>query len=299
MNCQCVMKPIDSPNPRSEPVSLGDWLDTAHFQFKQHPEEPLSSLYALVAYVLDQPTHFGISHSEYQLSKEERQQLENYLSRLLAGTPLPYLTGKQEFFNLDFTITPDVLIPRPETELLVSLAIDCQKAHPGRRKSLDIGTGSGCIAVSICANIADGHFIAIDRSIKALQVAESNVSKYHLSDRIHLVQMDLLNGISGRFDCLFANLPYIPTDRLSELSVSKQEPRLALDGGENGLVLVEKLLRQSVGLVSPGGAIFLEIDYSQASDVLALGTAFFPNSFVKIEDDLAGLPRVAVIELKN
>lgn len=292
------MKLKDSPNPRSEPISLSDWLNTAHFQFKQHPEEPLSSLFALVAYVLGQPAHFGISHPEYQLSKEERRHLDNHITRLLAGTPLPYLTGKQEFFNLEFIITPNVLIPRPETELLVSLAIDWLKAHPAKRKILDIGTGSGCIAVSVSANVGDVEFVGIDQSYKALQVASKNVRKYQLSERIHLVQMDLLRGISNCFDCLCANLPYIPSNRLSELSVSMQEPLLALDGGENGLDLIEKLLRQSVGLVSPGGAIFLEIDYSQARDVSALSAEYFPDSFVKIEEDLAGLPRVAVIELK-
>lgn len=298
MNWQCVMNPIGLPIPKFKRISLGNWLNAAHLQFKQLPEEPLSSLYALVAYVLDQPAHFGISHPEYQLSKEEQQHLDYLLHQLEAGTPLPYLTGKQEFFNLNFTITPDVLIPRPETELLVSLAIDWLKTHSGKRKSLDVGTGSGCIAVSICANVKDAEFVGIDQSYNALQVANKNVREYQLSERIHLTQMDLLSGISSRFDCLCANLPYIPTVRLSELCVSRQEPLLALDGGENGLELIEKLLRQSVGLVSPGGAIFLEIDYSQAADITALGAAYFPDSFVKIENDLAGLPRVAVIELK-
>jgi release factor glutamine methyltransferase len=297
MNWQCVMKPKDLPNPRSEPYSLGDWLNTARFQLKQHPEEPFSSLYALVAYVLDQPSHFGISHPEYLLSMEDRQHLDHLLTGLLAGMPLPYLTGKQEFFNLDFTITPDVLIPRPETELLVSLAIDWLKAHPGKRRSLDVGTGSGCIAVSVCANVQDAQFVGIDKSYKALQIAIKNIRKFQLSERIHLVQMDLLRGISGRVDCLCANLPYIPTERLSELNVSRQEPLPALDGGENGLELIEELLRQSFGIISPSGVIFLEIDYSQAAEITAFSSTRFPNSFVKIEHDLAGLPRVAVIEL--
>jgi len=297
MNWQCVMKPKDLPNPRSEPYSLGDWLNTARFQLKQHAEEPVSSLYALVAYVLDQPSHFGISHPEYQLTREKRQHLDHLLMHLEAGTPLPYLTGKQEFFNLDFTITPDVLIPRPETELLVSLAIDWLKAHLAKRRSLDVGTGSGCIAVSVCANVADVEFVGIDRSFRALQVSSKNIRKHNVSERIHLVQMDLLRGISGHFDCLCANLPYIPSDRLSELTVSRQEPLPALDGGENGLEFIEELLQQSVGIISPGGVFFLEIDYSQAAKVTALSSSRFPNSFVKIEHDLAGLPRVAVIEL--
>jgi release factor glutamine methyltransferase len=291
------MKPKDLPNPRSEPNSLGDWLNSARFQLKENPEEPVSSLYALVAYVLVQPSHFGISHPEYRLTGEERQHLDHLFTFLLAGTPLPYLTGKQEFFNLDFTITPDVLIPRPETELLAHLAIDWLKAHPGKRKSLDVGIGSGCIAVSVCANVQDAQFVGIDKSYKALQIAIKNVRKFQLSERIHLVQMDLLRGISGRVDCLCANLPYIPTERLSELNVSRQEPLLALDGGKKGLDLIEELLRQSVGIISPGGVIFLEIDYSQAADVITLSDIHFPNSFVKIEKDLAGLPRVAVIEL--
>jgi release factor glutamine methyltransferase len=292
------MKPKDLPNPKSEILSLGDWLNTARFQLKQHPEEPVSSLYALISHVIRVPAHFGISHPEYHLSTQDRQHLDDLFNRLMLGTPLPYLTGNQEFFNLDFTVTPDVLIPRPETELLVSLAIDWLKAHPGKRRSLDVGTGSGCIAVSICVNVPDVHFLAADSSFNALQVANENIKNHRLSGQIHLAQMNLLSGISGQFDCLCANLPYIPTGRLRELNVSRHEPRLALDGGENGLKLIEELIKQSVGLVSPGCAIFLEIDYSQSADIIKFIPEYFPDSFVKIEKDLAGLPRVAVIELK-
>lgn len=298
MNWQCVMNLIDSLNLKPERISLGDWLSNARIQIKRLPDEPLTSVYALIAYVLDQPVHYGISHPEYLLTIMELERLDHLLTRLLAGTPLPYLTGKQEFYNLDFTITPDVLIPRPETELLVSLAIDWLKARPGKRKSLDVGIGSGCIAVSVCVNVRDAQFIGIDRSLSALQVAGKNISKYQLNEQVHLVQLDLLSGIFGQFDCLCANLPYIPTDRLSELGVSWQEPLLALDGGKKGLEMIEKLLHQSIGMISHGGIIFLEIDTSQPDAVTALSRSYFPDSFVKIEKDLAGLPRVAVIQLK-
>lgn len=298
MNWPCVMKPRDLPNPRSESLSLGDWLNTARDQLKQHPEEPASSLYALISHVLKVPSHFGISHPEFRLSDQDRRHLDHLFESLLTGTPLSYLTGKQEFFNLEFTITPDVLIPRPETELLVSLALDWLKAHPQKRRALDVGTGSGCIAVSIGANLPDIHFLAVDSSFNALQMANKNVKKHNLSGRIDLAQMNLTKSISGRFDCLCANLPYIPTSRLTELPVSRYEPLLALDGGENGLELIERLLSQAVESVSSGGAIFLENDYTQSADIIKLGSDYFPDSFVKIEKDLAGLPRVAVIELK-
>jgi len=292
------MKRKDLPSLRLDPLSLGDWLNAARNQLKQHPEETVSSLFALISHVIKVPTHFGISHPEIQLSDQDRHQLDHLFERLLSGTPLPYLTGKQEFFNLVFVVTPDVLIPRPETELLVNLALDWLKAHPGKRQALDVGTGSGCIAVSVCANLPDVRFVAVDCSFNALQIANENIKNHQLTGQIPLVQMNLLSGISGRFDCLCANLPYVPTDRLAELDVSRHEPLLALDGGANGLDLIKKLLNQSVDLVSPGGVIFIEMDFSQTSEIVEIAAAYFPNSFVRIEKDLAGLPRVAVIELE-
>ncbi len=294
------MNPKDLPNPRPEPRSLGGWLSSARSTLKKKlPAEPLSSLYALTAYVLKRPPHFGISHPEYLLTETDRDRLDSLLAQLTNGTPLPYITGKQEFFGLEFEITPDVLIPRPETELLVSQAVDWLKSHPNRRRCLDVGTGSGCIAVSVCANVPDARFVITDKSFPALQTAKKNIEKHEMGSRISLAQMDLLQGLSAQFDCLCANLPYIPSGRLPELAVSRQEPLTALDGGEKGLDLIERLIHQSTRLVKSGGLILLEIDCSQPEAVIELAGIYFPDAEVRIENDLAGLPRTVIIQLRE
>ena len=290
------MKPKDSLNLKSKADTIGSWLNSARAKLKTKPDEPASSLHALISYVLDKPSYIGISHPEYPLTEQHRNQLDTLLVRLLDGVPLPYLTGRQEFFGIEFHVTPDVLIPRPETESLVQLAIDWLQAHPGPKSALDIGTGSGCIPVSICKNVPDVKFIALDKSFNALQVAKTNIHKHHLLYRVDLAQMDLTAAISKRFNCICANLPYIPEDRLPELAVSRYEPHLALNGGKEGLELIKKLIRSLDDLILPGGVILLEIDYSQSEVVSSLVIQTISESLITIIKDLAGLPRIVKIE---
>jgi len=304
------MKPKDSLNLKCDPMSsegpdqapekhrqtLGEWISLARKKLKKIPDEPISSIHALIAFVLDRSVHFGLSHPEFLLSDEEKQCLNDLLFLLLAGNPLAYLIGKQEFYGMDFKVTPDVLIPRPETESLVQLAIDWLQAHPGPKSALDIGTGSGCIPVSICKNVPDVKFIALDKSFNALQVAKTNIHKHHLLYRVDLAQMDLTAAISKRFNCICANLPYIPEDRLPELAVSRYEPHLALNGGKEGLELIKRLIRCLDDLILPGGVILLEIDYSQSEVVSSLAIQTISESLITILKDLAGLPRIVKIE---
>jgi len=290
------MNPKDSLNLKSKSDTIGSWLNFARSKLKMLAGEPASSLHALIAFVLDKPAHFGFSHPEYNLTKQQRNQLDILLAKLMDGVPLPYLTSRQEFFGLEFLVTPNVLIPRPETELLVELAIQWFQAHPEHHSALDIGTGSGCISISICANVPSVNFLALDRSFNALQVAWSNIQKHHLQGRVDLAQMDLTTAISKRFDCICANLPYIPSERLAGLDVSRYEPNLALDGGEDGLEVIHNLLRSLDEFILPGGVILLEIDCSQPEAVSHSATQNIPRSLITIENDLAGLPRVVRIE---
>lgn len=296
------MKLNGSPNRNPEHLknTLGVWLKSAQIRLNFFlPEEPISSLYRLVGFILDKPSHFCFSHPEQSLEHDQISLLEALFTRLLDGTPLPYLIGAQEFFGREFFITPKVLIPRPETELLVSLAIDWLLRHPGKRVGLDVGSGSGCIAISICIHTPQAVFIATDKSYEALSVAFKNVQKYELQKRIDLIQMDLTAGLARKFDLVCANLPYIPKERLPKLKVQKHEPVMALDGGRDGLELIKNLLKHVGNIISPKGVIFLEIDYLQSSAIKQLVQNYLPSSSIRIENDLAGKPRVAVINIKG
>jgi len=197
---------------------------------------------------------------------------------------------------LDFIVTPDVLIPRPETELLVEKAIEWLQSSQKGYQVADVGTGSGCIAVALAKNIPNCKIIATDNSSRALTVAQKNVSKHGMSDQISLVQTYLMDGLTQMFDLICANLPYIPTSRLDQLSVSKVEPLSALDGGKDGFDLIRMLLLQAKTKLSDSGCILVEIDFSQADQAISFTSEIFSNKSVTIISDLAKLPRLLMIK---
>ena len=238
-----------------------------------------------------------MSHPEIILTPEEESKLNSLLNRLLSGEPLPYLIEQQEFFGINFKVSPDVLIPRPETELLVEFALDWLLKRKKQILIADVGTGSGCIAVAIAKQIPSVKITGIDFSYKALQIAKENVIRQELEIQINLVQSDLLKGLRGQFDCICANLPYIPTDTLSLLAVKNFEPLAALDGGKDGLRYIKPLLKQSKNRIKPNGLILLEIESTQFQSVLNLAAIVFPAASIRIHTDLAGLPRLVKIQL--
>jgi release factor glutamine methyltransferase len=170
---------------------------------------------------------------------------EQAVCRFENGEPLPYILGHWEFLGIEFGITPEVLIPRPETELLVEKAIAWLQESPVRRTVADVGTGSGIIAVSVAVHIPDAQVLATDISYQALRVARANARKFDVSSRIDFIQCDILPQhpdplpTQGHFDLICANLPYIPTESLHRLPIYQREPTIALDGGEDGLDLLE------------------------------------------------------------
>lgn len=217
------------------------------------------------------------------------------LEALSAGKPLAYITGKREFFGLDFYVNPNVLIPRPETELLVSAALTWLGEQDSTIQAADIGTGSGCISVSIAKHHQYIQFTATDISLRALRVAKKNILFHELNNRIHLVQADLLNGIRTQFDCIIANLPYIPSGIYHALAVSHYEPKIALDGGKNGFYFIEHLLRQSRDRIKPEGLILLEMEAGQSEIARRKSQQYFPTASIKILNDLTGKPRLISI----
>ena len=244
-----------------------------------------------------------VSHPEAHLTPSQLVSVKKALTRLGAGEPLPYVLGHWEFFGLNLEVTPDVLIPRPETELLVERAIQWLEASPVRRTIADVGTGSGCIAVAIASKLPDAKLIATDISRPALEVAHRNARRHRVEQRIAFVQCDLLPPHPDplptdlHFDLICANLPYIPTDTLKSLAVFGREPALALDGGPDGLDILRRLLAIVPEWMAPNGMILLEIEASQGLSAVSLAYDIFDNAEIHLHQDLARHDRLLSIEL--
>ena len=197
-------------------------------------DTPALDASVLLAHILNKPRTWVMAHPELRLTPEQQEQLDESLVRFENGEPFPYILGHWEFFGLDFDVTPDVLIPRPETELLVEKAIAWLQESPVRRTVADVGTGSATIAVSIAVHVPDTHILATDISESALEVARKNAKKFNVADRIDFIECDILPPhpdpfpTESHFDLICANLPYIPTDTLQGLPIYRREPTLAL-----------------------------------------------------------------------
>ena len=221
------------------------------------------------------------------LNFQQQNQLDDIVIRIKAGTPLPYVVGEWEFCQFPFKITPDVLIPRPETEGLVELAVSWLKEHPQQKGCLEIGTGCGCIAITLAKMIPDLRITATDISPRALDVARENAFRHEVEDQILFQERDLLAGIDTQVDLIIANLPYIPTAKLQSLPVYTREPVLALDGGTDGLLYIKKVLKSALHHILPGGAIFLELDEDCGAAALELAKEVWPGMTLKLSQDLA------------
>ena len=250
----------------------------------------------LLTHILGRSRTWVLAHPEALLTTEQTVRGEELLTRLCQGEPLPYILGHWEFYGLDFMITPDVLIPRPESELIVEKALEWLKFHPGRHTIADVGTGSGCIAVSLAVNYAGLRILASDLSFTALRVATLNASRHVVSSQINFAQADLLMPFRVSFDLVCANLPYIPSTTLKALDVYQREPELALDGGFDGLVLIQRLMEQYKQRMSRHSLLLMEIGYTQGEAALELAYRFFPKAQVDLVSDLAGLDRMLMVE---
>ena len=278
-------------------ADLGSWLDQARAQLVNTAEQPATEAQVLAATVLKKERSWILAHPEYPLDPTQHDQLSHLLERLLAGEPLPYLTGSQAFYGLDFWVNPSVLIPRPETELLVDRALAWIDAHPMLHHIVDVGSGSGCIAVSIAKLRPSVQVVATEGSYEALCVARANARRHQVEERIQWVQADLLSPVQDRFGLVTANLPYIESSHLADLPVSRYEPRFALDGGEDGLSYIRGLIADAPRWLARDGCLLLEIEYTQGQAVLGLARAVFPGALVRLHHDYSGLDRL--VEINN
>ncbi|OGO43135.1 MAG: protein-(glutamine-N5) methyltransferase, release factor-specific [Chloroflexi bacterium RBG_16_58_8] len=230
------------------------------------------------------------------MSVSAEDSLLKALDRRLGGEPSAYITGHREFYGLDFFVDRHVLVPRPETELLVEKAIGLAREH-GLATVADVGTGCGAIAISLAVNLPGTTVYAIDLSPKTLEVARRNASRHRVRRRIHFLEGDLLEPLPHPVDLLVSNLPYVKGPDIDTNNMLKFEPRLALNGGEDGLEAIRKLCRQVPSKLRPGGFLLLEIGRGQGKGAAGIIHANLTGATIEIFDDLAGIERLVIARL--
>ncbi|HVO44399.1 MAG TPA: peptide chain release factor N(5)-glutamine methyltransferase [Aggregatilineales bacterium] len=271
--------------------TIGETLRSATAGLMGVSGSPRLDSQLILGHVLGQPREYLIAHPERDLSPVEDMTFAKLLTLRQKGMPLAYILGHRPFFDREFTITPSVLIPRPETEHLVEAAI-AWGADRGAVRVVDVGTGSGVIALSLAAHLPAATVVATDISAGALAVARHNGAGL---SNIYYVQTDLLQALHGPIDLICANLPYIATGELNILEVAKFEPRVALDGGSDGLRLIRRLLTQAPERLARPGLLLLEIGADQGAAVERLAQTAFPNGTVRVLKDYGGLDRVVSV----
>lgn len=231
------------------------------------------------------PADFADRYEALVLGRGERQ-------------PLAYLTGHREFWGLSFDVSPAVLVPRPETELIVETTLALVPDRFTAMRVADVGTGSGCVAVALAREYPAARFVATDTSSDALSVARQNALTHDVADRLEFVQTDLLNDVEGRFDLIVSNPPYVPERDRVTLSpeVRDHEPAAALFGGEDGMAVIERLIETAPRWMAPGGLLVFEFGFGQATAVEQLISNAGRLRMVGIRADLQGIARVAVVQ---
>jgi release factor glutamine methyltransferase len=271
------------------PASAGEALQAARARLAATSRNPRRDAEVLLAHVLGCDQAALLTHPERLLSAAESDQLESFLKRRQTSEPMQYITGVQEFFGLLFEVTPDVLIPRPETEHLVEAALEHVDREANAR-ILDVGTGSGAIAVALVHARPQSHVTAVDLSSAAIDVARRNAQRHGVLDRVTFLQSDLLAAVDGAdFDVVVSNPPYIAEAEVLEPQVSNYEPHSALYAGPTGLEVYERLIPQAHKVLKPPGWLLLEIGFGQQSAVEALLRGW---RSVSVVNDLQGIPRV-------
>ena len=236
-----------------------------------------------------------------ELNDEDAEAFERTVARRIEGEPLSYITGHREFYGLDFVVTPEVLVPRQETEFLVEAVLEYARSRAEDEDALtiaDIGTGSGCIAVAVDHHLLNATVYATDVSQEALHVAEGNVRRHGLEGRIHLRHGDLFEALDGPVDVVVSNPPYLSTDEAVGLPPDVQrEPGVALVAGADGMDVLRRLVVGAREYVRPGGLLALEIDPRRLEAVERLARGHFPDGEIKVVRDHAGLERVVTVRV--
>lgn len=280
---------------------------TEYFTSKQ-VESPRLTMELLLCYVLGTTRIRLYAEFDRPLTLAERAQLRGYVVRKAHHEPLQYITGIADFYSMQFSVTPDVLIPRQETELLVDYAIEIARKMVANTKKnetsdnkgvrlrcLDIGTGSGCIPIAVGVHVPETQWVATDKSVQAIRVAQENATRFGVADRVDFVVHDFISmNITGSYDLITMNPPYIPQNEVSALEpgVRDYEPHGALTDDADGLTFYRRLAEVADGLLHPEGVIILESGWGQADSIVQSFTQDWDCTIFK---DLGGIERVVVI----
>jgi release factor glutamine methyltransferase len=251
----------------------------------------------LLAYVLGANRAAVLARPERKLTPKELTRYRYLVARRAAREPLAYIVGHREFFGLEFSVDPRVLIPRPETELLVEHALHLARQMPTPIRIADVGAGSGAIAVALAVHLSQATIYALDDSAGALAVTAENARRHGVADRVHCLEGDLVVPLPGPVDLVAANPPYVTTGEWEGLApeIRDYEPRAALDGGPDGLSLLRRLLSTTGACLRPGGAVLVEISASQGDVVTSLARQNFSQAQVQLVQDYAGLDRLVIV----
>lgn len=261
-----------------------------------HSSSPTLDARLLLEFVLEKSHTYLIAHGEMALTVDQETHYRQLIHLAAQHEPVPYLTGQAPFLGRLFLVNSAVLIPRPETEQLVECAIEWAASRE-QLKVVEIGTGSGIIAVSLALALPHTDIEAVDISEAALAVARQNAKRFQVTKQIRFQPGNLLEPIDGPIDLIVANLPYITDAEWTGLAdgVKSYEPTSALRGGRNGLDFIDPLLGQAKEQLAPEGAVFLEIGWKQGPAVITLAEAHFPDKQVNLLVDFAGNDRIISI----
>lgn len=247
---------------------------------------------SLLQFAIARDRSFIVAHPEYELTDNEAALFRTSIERRASREPFQHIVGRQEFYGLDFLVSPDVLIPRPETELIVERAIELLTRLPSPR-FLEIGVGSGCISVAILKHCSNVSAIAVDISDAAIEIARRNADMHCVGDRLQILHSDVFESVPDeRFDMIVSNPPYVPVAEYARLQpeVRDHDPRIAVTDGSTGLTIIERIVTDAQRFLRSGGRLLMEIGFGQEEQVKAL---FHPECWqaVRIIPDLQGIPR--------
>ncbi|MGD8370244.1 MAG: peptide chain release factor N(5)-glutamine methyltransferase [Syntrophobacterales bacterium] len=279
-------------------LKLLDWT-TDYFK-KNNVAEPRASAEVLLAHVLSQDRLFLYLNFDRPMEAEELAAYRASIKRRLTGEPSQYITGNQEFWSLPLRVSPDVLIPRPETEVLVETVLDFVRHELDSEINspiMDLGTGSGAIAIALARELPETEIVAVDVSLPALKLAQNNAHLNQVDRKIHFLCSDMFSGFSPgwqKFAVVVTNPPYVSQAEFAELppEIRDYEPRHALDGGPDGLSAIRRIIQEAPTVLYQKGALVMEMGADQAESVSALVKASQQYESCRIIKDYSGIDRV-------
>lgn len=275
--------------------TLDEALRSATRLLSPRSSSPRLDAEVLLAHTLGVGRAALLARATDPIDHDAQSQFDTLIARRATGEPVAYLTGHKEFYGLDLYITPNVLVPRPETESAVEA---CLEALPNKESGsmADIGTGCGAIVVAVCKHRPNVRAYTTDISPLAIEVARRNCEAHSVEGQITLLVGHLLEPLTERVNVIVANLPYVPPGEASP-DVATWEPQVAVfGGGEDGTALIREFLLHAPDYLLPGGAVVMEVAHSQGMVVSDIARASFPNASIEVRKDLAGYDRIIVIK---